>query len=200
MSAENQNRPFKIWTHDRKLKKSVTATTLDELLEKSKKKLDLDNKDDIKVVLEEDGTEIDDEDYFSFVASNSTLMILTKDQQWNKPSKISTDNDETDYGSGLTDRSKQLILGLQKDLSRIIAFSNEDLENIISADSNDLCHLLQETECYVKALQEACQRHLDERQLSTEAIDLLRLYHQSRKNSPYVEDEGGKKRKADHSC
>jgi hypothetical protein len=34
------------------------------------------------VVLADDGTEVDDEDYFVFLPHNSTLMILNKTQSW----------------------------------------------------------------------------------------------------------------------
>ena len=36
----------------------------------------------VRVVLEMDGTEVDEEDYFSFLNSDATLMLLTPADQW----------------------------------------------------------------------------------------------------------------------
>ncbi len=36
----------------------------------------------VHVVLEMDGTEVDEEDYFSFLNSDATLMLLTPADQW----------------------------------------------------------------------------------------------------------------------
>lgn len=57
-----------------------------------------------------------------------------------------------------------------------------------------LATLLGETETYAGAVQEACQRHLDERLQTSEAMELLKLYHKAREHSPYVEGEDTAKR------
>lgn len=36
----------------------------------------------VRVVLEADGTEVDDEDYFSFLPNDSILMLLTHTETW----------------------------------------------------------------------------------------------------------------------
>lgn len=41
----------------------------------------------IKVVLEQDGTEIDEEDYFSTLDKNTTLMLLPADLNWSPPGR-----------------------------------------------------------------------------------------------------------------
>jgi hypothetical protein len=40
------------------------------------------SRNDVRVVLEADGTEVDEEDYFSFLNSDATLMLLSPSQQW----------------------------------------------------------------------------------------------------------------------
>ena len=57
-----------------------------------------------------------------------------------------------------------------------------------------LSTLLGETETYAWAVQEAFQRHLDERLQTSEAMELLKLYHKAREHSPYVEGEDTAKR------
>ena len=61
--------------------------------------------------------------------------------------------------------------------------------------SSNLAQLLGDTETYAKVVQEACQRHLDERQQTTEALELLKLYHKAREHSLYVEEDEPKRQK-----
>ena len=66
--------------------------------------------------------------------------------------------------------------------------------------ADDLAHELSESDRYASAVRDACQRHLDERQKTKEAVDLLRLYHEARKVSPYVDSgdgPSGRKRRHD---
>lgn len=61
-------------------------------------------------------------------------------------------------------------------------------------DDTNLALLLGETETYARSVKEACQRHLDERNQTSEALDLLKLYHKAREYSPYVEGETNTKK------
>ncbi|GFO28868.1 cell death activator cide-3-like [Plakobranchus ocellatus] len=73
-------RPFKVWNVDRTLKKSIMASSLHDLIQKACGKF---NKSGTpQVVLEEDGTEIEDEDYFSSLPDNSIFQILGSDEKW----------------------------------------------------------------------------------------------------------------------
>jgi hypothetical protein len=66
----------------------------------------------------------------------------------------------------------------------------------VDLPADHLALLLQDTVNYAKTVQEACQRHLDERLQTTEALDLLQLYHNARKKSPFIgEDDSGKRQK-----
>lgn len=38
--------------------------------------------EEVAAVLEEDGTEISDEDYFAFIRHNTTIMLLRQGQKW----------------------------------------------------------------------------------------------------------------------
>ena len=70
---------------------------------------------------------------------------------------------------------------------------------MVSVSPTYLAQLLGDTETYAKAVQEACQRHLDEREQATEAMDLLKLYQKARENSPYVDDDDPKRKKFAHT-
>lgn len=61
-------------------------------------------------------------------------------------------------------------------------------------DTGTLASLLGETDAYANSVKESCQRHLDERSQTSEALDLLKLYHRAREHSPYVEGEDNSKR------
>ncbi|OPL22014.1 DNA fragmentation factor, 45 kD, alpha subunit [Mytilus galloprovincialis] len=192
-------RPFKIWNQDRSVKKGIVASSLQELVQKGKDKLGITSTDGLRVVIAEDGTEVDDEDYFVFLPHNSTLMILPKGQMW-RPEGIGevSGHDEPDFiggGTEISERSKEMIAGLQKNITRIITLSNEDLQLIVDLAIGHLAHLLQDTENYAKTVQEACQRHLDERSQTTQALDLLQLYHNARQNSPFIGDDETKRQK-----
>jgi len=66
----------------------------------------------------------------------------------------------------------------------------------VDLPADHLALLLQDTENYAKTVQDACQRHLDERSQTTEALNLLQLYHNARKKSPFIgEDDPGKRQK-----
>lgn len=41
--------------------------------------------DDLKIVLECDGTIVDDEEYFATLEPNTSLMVLKSDESWNAP-------------------------------------------------------------------------------------------------------------------
>ena len=50
-----------------------------------KEKLTLPAREEVRVVLESDGTEVDEEDYFTFLPYNTTMMILRQGEHWRPP-------------------------------------------------------------------------------------------------------------------
>ncbi|XP_063959686.1 uncharacterized protein LOC135155065 [Lytechinus pictus] len=70
---------FKLWRANRLEKKMAVANTYEELCEKAKVKLGMARIEGI--VLEEDGTEIDDDEVL-LECSNSTLMVLEEGEHW----------------------------------------------------------------------------------------------------------------------
>jgi DNA fragmentation factor alpha subunit len=53
----------------------------------AKEKLGL-NGEAVKVVLEQDGTEVDEEDYFSTLERNTSLMLLAPNEKWGPPGRV----------------------------------------------------------------------------------------------------------------
>ena len=50
----------------------------------AKVKLDKSDKTDCVLVLEEDGTEVEDEEYFQTVPNNTLFMLVYKEETWTK--------------------------------------------------------------------------------------------------------------------
>ena len=50
-----------------------------------KEKLGIPAEEVIRVVLESDGTEVDEEDYFTFLPYNTTMMFLGHAENWRPP-------------------------------------------------------------------------------------------------------------------
>ena len=55
--------PFRVWSGDRKLKKSVVARACAEVMVKAGAKMDISDVRKCRLVLEQCGTEVDDDDY-----------------------------------------------------------------------------------------------------------------------------------------
>uniref|UniRef100_A0A336M0U6 CSON005894 protein n=1 Tax=Culicoides sonorensis TaxID=179676 RepID=A0A336M0U6_CULSO len=80
------NKPYKIKDATRAVKKSLVASSLDEVRRKSAEKFD---KIDLpNIHLDCDGTEIDDEDYFQTLEPNTELIAVFPGEQWIDVSKL----------------------------------------------------------------------------------------------------------------
>ncbi|KAG8590361.1 hypothetical protein GDO81_006734 [Engystomops pustulosus] len=74
-------RPFRVCSHDRSVRKGLTAGSLRELIAKAMDALFLTGI--VTLVLEEDGTLLDTEEFFDTVEDGSVIMVLEKGQKWN---------------------------------------------------------------------------------------------------------------------
>lgn len=76
-------RPFRVCDPKRSVRKGVTAGTLKELLHKARETLLVSGI--ISLVLDEDGTVVETEEFFEVLDDNTTLMVLSKGQKWSAP-------------------------------------------------------------------------------------------------------------------
>ncbi|XP_018518869.1 cell death activator CIDE-A isoform X1 [Lates calcarifer] len=81
-----QPRCFKVCTQSRRRRRDLVASCLDELLEQAARVFLL-SCQFLTVVLEEDGTVVDSEEFFQSLPSNTSLMVLEKGDMWTQ-SKI----------------------------------------------------------------------------------------------------------------
>ncbi|GAB1608305.1 uncharacterized protein LOC115213045 [Argonauta hians] len=84
---------FKIWNSERTTKKPVVASNLQDLVLKGKLKLGLTTGTDIRLVLEADGTDVDDEDYFALLPTDTVFVLLESNEQWHSANEIEAAKD-----------------------------------------------------------------------------------------------------------
>uniref|UniRef100_A0A8C6Y8T1 Cell death inducing DFFA like effector c n=1 Tax=Naja naja TaxID=35670 RepID=A0A8C6Y8T1_NAJNA len=77
-------RPYRVNNCERTLRKGIVAETLNDLLEKVRTALDLVGP--LSLVLDEDGTSIDSEEFFQTLEEGTVLLALTEGQVW-RPAK-----------------------------------------------------------------------------------------------------------------
>ncbi|GFO19139.1 DNAation factor subunit alpha-like [Plakobranchus ocellatus] len=138
-----------------------------------------------RVVLEEDGTLVDEEDYFCTLPDDSIVQLLGEGEIW-RSCKTDVPVEKTDSASSAALENQEVTVDelcrdLKEDLARIITFSTEQLQDLVDADAPSLARKLEESERFVKKLQSACQRFLDERADAMETADLVRLYDEASK-------------------
>ncbi|NP_001088116.1 uncharacterized protein LOC494819 [Xenopus laevis] len=78
---EPPQRPFRVSNYDRSSKKGIVAGTLKELIEKASETLFI-HSDLATLVLEEDGTVVDTEEFFQSLEDNTEFMLLEAKQKW----------------------------------------------------------------------------------------------------------------------
>ncbi|XP_045881391.1 cell death activator CIDE-A isoform X2 [Meles meles] len=74
-------RPFRVSNHDRSSRRGVMANSLKDLLSKTLEALVI-TSGLVSLVLEEDGTVVDTEEFFQTLEDNTHFMILEKGQKW----------------------------------------------------------------------------------------------------------------------
>lgn len=86
-------KPFRVTVFDRSVKKGIMAENLQDLITKAMDSLQVSCVS--ALLLEEDGTGVDTEDFFQTLPNNAALMLLDKGQKWtplqNSPSKLQND-------------------------------------------------------------------------------------------------------------
>ncbi|XP_071526566.1 uncharacterized protein Drep2 isoform X2 [Panulirus ornatus] len=74
-------RPYKVWDSGRQVRKGLVVASFNELIEKGREKLEL-GEVRIKVVLEADGTQVEDPEYFCTLPENTVFLLLRQGEHW----------------------------------------------------------------------------------------------------------------------
>lgn len=179
-------RPFKLWNADRSVKKGITASTLADLISKGSEKLGY-TAPGCQCVLESDGTQVEDEEYFRFIADNTVLQLLQPHEVWLPPTAptctYNSHGDELDGGGGVVQLIQQLVANPQQ----VLLLSDAELEEVSEYSSE----LQQETRVV-----QAVHKLMQTRQQVQDAAGLLKLYNDALNCEPtQTAGQPSKKRK-----
>ncbi|XP_044018597.1 TPR-containing protein DDB_G0280363 isoform X2 [Aphidius gifuensis] len=75
-------RPFKIWDSWRNVRKGLVVSNFEELLHRGKEKLGVPSVENVSLVLESDGTQVEDGEYFKTLSNNTILLLLRHGERW----------------------------------------------------------------------------------------------------------------------
>uniref|UniRef100_A0A6P7F2H6 Uncharacterized protein LOC114325887 isoform X2 n=1 Tax=Diabrotica virgifera virgifera TaxID=50390 RepID=A0A6P7F2H6_DIAVI len=83
MSKESRGkRPFKLWDGRRNVRKGLVVGSLEELVLRGRDKLGLSLGEPVRLVLESDGTQVEDAEYFRTLPANTILLLLRPGERW----------------------------------------------------------------------------------------------------------------------
>lgn len=176
MSDTLTRKPYKLMDRTRTIKKGVTASSLEELIRIGRHKLGYKLKQNVYLVLEEDGTEIDEDDYFQTIPENTTMMLLFTDDRWSPFATI----DQTDCAAASRNRLVEILCRLEKDPGTIALLDGVDLELLAQMDTKEtMTRFPRFTTGFLSQLQEAADRHLLEKNEIRDTLGLLNIYHRA---------------------
>ncbi|XP_065174178.1 uncharacterized protein Drep2 isoform X4 [Atheta coriaria] len=75
-------RPFKLWDGRRSVRKGLVVGGLDELVQRGRDKLGVSIGEPVRLVLESDGTQVEDAEYFRTLPPNTILLLLRPGERW----------------------------------------------------------------------------------------------------------------------
>ncbi|KAM4652610.1 DNA fragmentation factor subunit alpha [Discoglossus pictus] len=168
----------------------VAAASLQGLLDKACSLFGLDpSRTPVTLVLAEDGTIIEDEDYFLCLPPNTKFVVLTGNKTW-APTTVdggtawlaheSTSSiDEVDVGE--LPLWKKLATQLRENLSNLILMSESDLQTLIEVPIMELAGEMAIGVQKVQMLQDTLQSVLDRREEERQSKQLLQLYLEATK-------------------
>ncbi|GLV31811.1 DNA fragmentation factor-related protein 1 [Carabus blaptoides fortunei] len=112
----------------------------------------------VTVVLEADGTEIDDEEYFATLEAHTSLMILNEGERWNvaaPPCRLS--GDQTDDAKGGTELAG-LVGKLKHNLCHVSLLGGAELELLSDMDPESIADITYPDRMFLEQLKEASGR------------------------------------------
>ncbi|MBN3286156.1 DFFA factor, partial [Polyodon spathula] len=183
-----EEKPCKVCNFSRQKSYGIAVRSLEDLKTKGRETLGMDSKVLVSVVLEDDGTIVEDEAYFMCLPPNTKFMILHSKEKWGPATRVdggtawlgeSIDSDEMDSAFTGTESWRGLAQQLKRDLSSIILMSEEELQCLVDVSCEELARELGHKETKVQSLQDALQRVLDQREEERQSREILQLYLQA---------------------
>ncbi|KAM9751436.1 DNA fragmentation factor subunit alpha [Menidia menidia] len=175
----------KVCNFTREKSYGLVVPSITELKIKGCEVLEISPTDSVTVVLENDGTIVEDQAYFLCLPTNTKFMLLHDKETWAPAKKIDggtawmardslvLDTDTVDIAAapwcGLAQQLKQ-------DLTSIILMSEADLQSLVDVPCSELASALGFHEKKAQDLQETLQKVLDRREEERQSKELLQLY------------------------
>ncbi|XP_065225905.1 DNA fragmentation factor subunit alpha-like [Planococcus citri] len=171
--------PYKIVDSSGQNRYGVVVTSLHGLIKKAHEKFGA--SPGMKIVLESDGTEVDEEEYFSTLEQNTCFMILKENEDWVPPSQYNylkkyNNKDEVDYSNNQD--LVHLLERIRNDAGQLSMLGGKELELLSDMDPESLSDIIQDKEWLVE-VKEASSRYNEDRRDAKEALKLLKIYHQA---------------------
>ncbi|XP_017273329.1 DNA fragmentation factor subunit alpha [Kryptolebias marmoratus] len=177
----------KVCNFTRQTSYGVVAPSLDELKKKGREFLGFSPSDSVMVVLENDGTIVEDQAYFLCLPPNTKFMLLQDRETWAPARKI-------DGGTAWMARDSMMLEAdtidapgtaapwwnlaqqLKQDLTGIVLMSEADLQSLVDAPCSELAFALGFQETKAEDFQQTLQRVLDRKEEERQSKELLQLY------------------------
>lgn len=180
-------KPCKVCNFSRQKSYGLAVPSLEDLKQKGCIFFGYTPNDPVTVVLENDGTIVEDESYFLCLPTNTKFMLLQEKETWSPARTF-------DGGTIWTARESMIVEAdavdgdstaapfwylaqqLKQDLASIILMSEADLQSLVDAPCPELASSLGFTEKKAADLQETLQRVLDRKEEERQSKELLQLY------------------------
>lgn len=203
-------KPCKVCNFTRQKLYGVAVFSLDELKKKGREVLGVSPTEPVTVVLEGDGTIVEDQAYFLCLPANTKFMLLHDKETWAPARKVDggtawmaresviLEADAVDSAS-VGAPWLNLALQLKQELASIILMSEGDLQCLVDAPCSELASAMGFHDRKTEELQETLQRVLDRREEERQSKELLQLYlkavekedRQQQEESPSSQDGAG---------
>lgn len=199
----NMSRPFRITDAQRKETKGICAATLDGVVKKSmytpiiyhfiyfkiqlflpflaRKHFEI-GTDAITIVLEEDGTELVDDEYLQTLDPNTKLMVLKAGETWHQQFSFVDETDRSGGGSAIPD-PVNVVKMLVKNPASIALLSEEELEVVVEAEDLNASQFWDLSSADLAFLQNACADQLDTKQQLKNALDFIGIVEKATKQT-----------------
>ncbi|XP_049919909.1 DNA fragmentation factor subunit alpha [Epinephelus moara] len=193
-------KPCKVCNFTRQKSYGLVVPSLDELKTKGCEFLGFSPDERVTVVLEDDGTIVQDQAYFLCLPLNTKFMLLHEKETWSPARRMDGGTawmarDSIILGADAVDASAaaspwwHLAQQLKQDLTSIILMSEEDLQTLVDAPSPELASALGFQQKKAEDLQETMQRVLDRREEERQSKELLQLYLKASENNDGKQEE-----------
>lgn len=157
-------KPVRVWSKDRKKRYGIVAKSLIDLKTKSATRFALSKEDDFCMVLEEDGSLLNDES-FDTMKPETRVILLLSNEIWEPTNYITPYIDNKSGNISEDKQATELFKYMSRNEMSIHSFSLADLEIILDAnvDKLELDSLKKE---YAKKMQEMCEEIYDKKSIA----------------------------------